>query len=115
MPFPGDPWSFPGKDDVADYLETYALVNLPVRLQTRVDRLEARQGGGFIVHLGAEAITSGNVVVATGTRGRTPHVPAFASELSPSIRQLHSTAYQRPSELGTDRCLWSGRRTAAAR
>src|SRR4051794_15648976 len=24
MPFPGDPWSFPDKHDMADYLEAYA-------------------------------------------------------------------------------------------
>ena len=101
MSFPGDPWSFPSKDDVAYYLEAYALdMNLPVRLQTRVDRLEAQPAGGFIAHLGAEAITSDNVVVATGTRGRTPHVPAFASALAPAIRQLHSTEYRCPSQLG---------------
>jgi putative flavoprotein involved in K+ transport len=84
MQFPKDPWSFPGKDDVADYLEAYALeMDLPVRLQTRVDRLEARPGGGFTAHLGAEAIMSDNVVVATGTRGRTPHVPELAGGLAP--------------------------------
>jgi putative flavoprotein involved in K+ transport len=101
LPFPGDAWSFPGKDDVADYLEAYALeMDLPVRLQTRVDRLVARPGGGFTAHLGAHTITSDNVVVATGTRGRTPHVPEFAGRLAPSIRQLHSTAYRRPSQIG---------------
>ena len=31
-PFPGPAWSFPGKDDVADYLEDYAArFDLPVR------------------------------------------------------------------------------------
>jgi putative flavoprotein involved in K+ transport len=71
LPFPGDPWSFPGKDDVADYLEAYALeMDLPVRLQTRVDRLQVRSGGGFTAHLGAEAITSDNVVVATDGSGQ---------------------------------------------
>ena len=40
LPFPGDPWHFPGKDEVADYLETYARQHaLPVRLDTRVSRL----------------------------------------------------------------------------
>lgn len=101
LAFPGDPWSFPGKDAVADYLETYVLeMDLPVRLRTRVDRLEARPGGGFAAYLGAEVITSDSVVVATGTRGRTPHVPEFAGVLDPSIRQLHSTEYRRPSQLG---------------
>jgi putative flavoprotein involved in K+ transport len=100
MPFPGDPWSFPGKDDVADFLEAYALeMDLPVRLQTRVDRLEPRPGGGFTARLGAQVITSDNVVVATGPRGRTPHLPEFAGDLAPAIRRLHSTEYRRPTDL----------------
>ncbi len=100
LPFPGDPWSFPAKDAVADYLESYALeMDLPVRLQTRVDRLKERPGGGFTAQLGAETITSDHVVVATGTRGRTPHLPEVASLLDPSIRALHSTEYLRPSQL----------------
>ena len=40
MDFPGDPWHFPGKDEVAAFLEQYAVeMELPVRMQTRVDRL----------------------------------------------------------------------------
>lgn len=109
LPFPGDPWSFPGKDEVADYLEGYAVdMDLPVRLQTRVDRLETEPGGSFTARLGAEAITCDNVVVATGTRGRTPHVPEFAGGLAPSIRQLHSTEYRRPSELSAGATLVVG-------
>ena len=35
LPFPGKAWSFPGKDEVADYFETYAQhFDLPVRLNT---------------------------------------------------------------------------------
>jgi putative flavoprotein involved in K+ transport len=99
----------PGKDDVASYLETYALeMDLPVRLQTRCDRLEGQPGGGFTAHLGAEAITSDNVVVATGTRGRTPHVPEFAGALAQSIRQLHSAEYRRPSQLSNGPTLVVG-------
>ena len=42
MAFPAEKHSFPGKDEVADYLETYALrFDLPVRLRTRIDRLTA--------------------------------------------------------------------------
>ena len=42
MPFPGDPWSFPSKDRVADYLEQYAAqFRFPIRSHTRVERLEA--------------------------------------------------------------------------
>lgn len=99
MPFPGDPWSFPGKDAVADYLETYATrFELPVRTSTRVDRLDAA-GDGYVLTVGDERITCDNVVVATGTFGRTPSIPGFAAELDPSILQLHSSAYRRPDQL----------------
>jgi len=99
-PFPGDPWAFPTKDEFAAYLELYAVEHgLPVRMRTRVDRLTARDGGGFTAALGAEEVTCDNVVVATGTFGRTPRIPAFSTEIDPQIRQVHSSAYRRPSQL----------------
>jgi putative flavoprotein involved in K+ transport len=98
--FPADKWHFPQKDEVADYLESYALHwDLPVRMSTRVDRLEARTDGGYLATVGPETISCDNVVVATGSFGRTPYVPSYAEDLDPSIRQLHSSAYRRPSQL----------------
>ncbi len=101
LPFPGDPWSFPSKDDVADYLERYAVHHgLPVRTGVRVSRLtRASAGTGFVATLGADTVTCRNVVVATGTFGRTPHVPDAAAHLDPGIRQLHSSEYRRPAQL----------------
>jgi len=99
LPFPGPPGAFPGKDEVADYLESYAAHHaLPVRTGTRV-RAVRRAGGGYLVDCGDTAIEADNVVVATGTFGRTPSVPAFATELDPAIRQLHSSAYRNPAQL----------------
>ena len=84
LAFPAPPWSFPGKDEVADYLEKYAIhCDLPVRTSTRVDRLEAGPDGGFTATFGEDTITCDNVVVATGTFGRTPNVPDFAADLDP--------------------------------
>ena len=109
LPFPAPPWSFPGKEQVADYLESYALhSDLPVRMSTRVQRLEPRAGGGFTASLGEDTITCDNVVVATGTFGRTPNVPAFARDLDPSILQLHSSDYRRPDQLAPGRVLVVG-------
>jgi putative flavoprotein involved in K+ transport len=94
---------------VADYLEKYAIhCDLPVRMSTRVDRLEARPVGGFTATIGDRTITCDNVVVATGTFGRTPKVPDFAADLDPSVRQLHSSEYRRPSQLGDGRVLVVG-------
>jgi putative flavoprotein involved in K+ transport len=100
MAFPAEKHSFPSKDEVADFLETYALrFNLPVRLRTRIDRLTADPDGGFVAHIGPDTIHCDNVVIATGGFGRTPAVPAFADRLDPRIRQLHSSDYKRPSQL----------------
>ncbi len=100
MPFPGDPWSCPGKDEVAAYLEAYAARwTLPVRLGVRVDRLAAGEGGGFLVETDAGTVSCDQVVVATGTFGRTPQIPDCAGELDPGILQLHSSEYRRPGQL----------------
>jgi putative flavoprotein involved in K+ transport len=99
LPFPGDRWSYPGKDGVADYLESYAAhFDLPIRRNTRVDRLE-RQDDRWVVVIGDERLEADNVVVATGTFGRTPNLPDFAVDLDPAIRQLHSSEYRRPGQL----------------
>lgn len=101
LPFPGPGWAFPQKDQVADYLESYAHHwGLPVRSRTRVERLTATGSGGYAVSFDdGSTITCDNVVVATGTFGRTPSLPDFAAELDPSILQLHSSEYRRPDQL----------------
>lgn len=105
LPFPAEPWSFPGKDEVADYLESYAAHwALPVRLGVGVLRVRrATDGAGFLMdtetETGTERIACDNLVVATGTFGRTPYVPEAAADLDPATLQLHSSEYRRPGQL----------------
>lgn len=99
MPFPGSPWTFPLKDEVADYLEAYASrFELPVRTGVRVERVRASEGG-YVVITDGQRIKADNVVVATGTFGRTPYLPEVAADLAPDILQLHSSEYRRPDQL----------------
>ncbi len=99
LPFPAEKWTFPGKDQVADYLETYARhFQLPVVLDTRVQKLE-RDGDGYVVTTDRGRYCCANVVVATGTFGRAPRVPAVADLLDPAVLQLHSSEYRRPDQL----------------
>ena len=107
MEFPGDRLSYPTKDEMADFLEAYAKrFELPVRSGIRIDAL-AENDGGFAVTAGDQRIEATNVVVATGTFGK-PHIPAFAFDLDPEIVQLHSSDYQRPSQLAPGAVLVVG-------
>lgn len=100
LPFPAEDWHYPTKDEVGDFLERYALTfDLPVRMSTRVRRLSRDATGTFRAELVDGTITCDNVVVATGSFGRTPAVPDLAADLDPGILQLHSSAYRRPEQL----------------
>jgi putative flavoprotein involved in K+ transport len=100
MPFPGPRTFFPSKDQVADYLSDYATrFQLPIRLQTRVERVSARDDGeGFVVVANGQPMDADQVIVASGAF-HAPRVPEFAAELDPSILQLHSSQYRRPAQL----------------
>ena len=98
MPFPADPWHYPTRDEVADYLEAYAArFQLPVCGGVRVDGL-TRKEERFLVSAGDRRFEADNVVVASGAYHH-PRVPEFAPDLDPALLQLHSTGYRRPSEL----------------
>jgi putative flavoprotein involved in K+ transport len=98
MPFPAPPHTFPSKDEMGDYLESYAArFKLPVRMGVKVDSL-TKQGSRFMVTAGDLQFEAGNVVVAMATY-QCPKVPSFAQELDPSIVQLHSSEYRNPSQL----------------
>jgi putative flavoprotein involved in K+ transport len=96
--FPARRWSFPTKDEMADYLEAYATrFDLDVRTGVRVDRV-AKNNGSFVITSGSRTFEADNVIVATGAH-RVPRVPAFARDLDPGIVQLHSSEYVSPAQL----------------
>jgi putative flavoprotein involved in K+ transport len=97
-PFPAAPWSFPTRDEMADYLEAYAArFDLPVRSGIRVEQL-GKQDNRYVVTSADRRIEADNVVVAMGSFQR-PRQPAFAAELRPDIVQVHSHEYRNPIQL----------------
>jgi putative flavoprotein involved in K+ transport len=96
--FPAPSWSFPTKNELADYLEAYATrFELPVRTGISVDRV-SREGARYVIGAGDTMFEADNVVVASGSY-RIPTVPEFASALDPRIVQMHSSDYRDPSQL----------------
>ena len=110
MRFPLPKRAFPTGQQMGDYLELYAgNFGLTVDTGVRIERLEAPEGDGrpFVAIAGHRRYEAGQVIVATGPFER-PRVPAFATELDPAIRQLHSSAYRNPSQLADGPCWSSG-------
>jgi putative flavoprotein involved in K+ transport len=98
LKFPGPRHRCSTKDEMADYLETYAAqFDLPVRRGLRVD-LVTKITDGFVVTADDHQFEADNVVLATGGY-QTAYVPAFAEQLDAGITQLHSSQYRRPSQL----------------
>jgi putative flavoprotein involved in K+ transport len=98
MPFPGYHWGFPSKNEMADYLESYARkFDLRVETGVRVERL-TREGDRFVATSGDRRFEADNVVVAMSSWQR-PRVPDYAPELDPRIVQLHVAEYKNPGQL----------------
>jgi putative flavoprotein involved in K+ transport len=107
MPFPAPKFSFPTKDEMADYLESYAAhFKLPVETGVTVDKL-SRRGNTYFVSAGATRYEAEQVVVAMANYQR-PIIPEFARHLSPDIVQLHSKDYRNPSQLRPGGVLVAG-------
>ena len=107
LPFPAAPGTYPGKDDVASYLQAYAAkFNLPVQLSTNVTSLTT-SGGGYVAKAGGEALEARQVVVATGPF-QVPFIPPIADGLDPGVHQIHSAHYLRPDSLPAGKVLVVG-------
>jgi putative flavoprotein involved in K+ transport len=107
LPFPAAPGAYPGKDDVASYLQAYAAkFNLPVQLSTNVTSLTT-SGGGYVAKAGGEALEARQVVVATGPF-QIPFIPPIADALDPGVHQIHSAHYRHPQTVPPGKVLVVG-------
>jgi putative flavoprotein involved in K+ transport len=107
MAFPAPHDTYPGKDDVADYLATYvAKLELPVRLNTRISSLTS-VAGGYVATAGNEKFEAKQVVVATGPF-QVPFVPPISSSFDRDVFQVHSVDYRNPVTVPSGKVLVVG-------
>ncbi len=96
--FPGNPDSYPSRDDVVAYLTDYARdFELPVELSSRVRAVRPGEHG-YLVELDDRSYEANQVVIATGPF-QIPRVPALAERLDPGITHFHSSKYRGPQDV----------------
>lgn len=94
----GNGHEFPTKNEIADYLENYAIhFNLPIQLETEVQKVEEEKEF-FSVYTNKGTFHSKQVVVASGPF-RTPFIPTINKNLCPEILSIHSSEYKNSSQL----------------
>jgi putative flavoprotein involved in K+ transport len=107
MAFPSPKDTYPTKDDVASYLESYvSAFDLPVKLNAKVTSLTGREGE-YVVRTAEEGFTADQVVVATGPF-QVPFLPPVTRELDDKVFQIHSADYRRPTQLPAGEVLVVG-------
>lgn len=112
--FPKGKGRYPTKAEMQVYLADYARrFDLPLLLNTRTEVVEPAEGGGFLARTDRGTIGAAHVVVATGPFSR-PAVPAAADGLGVEVGQLHSSEYQRPSDIPNGNVLVVGGGNSAA-
>ncbi len=97
-PFPAPADTYPGKDQVADYLRDYASsFELPLISNALVSDATLRNGM-FEVRSEAGTFEARQLVVATGPF-QVASRPSIADRLDSSVAQLHSSQYRNPNQL----------------
>lgn len=117
LPLPAGTSYYPRREEMADYLETYARVHdLPIVHRTRVTSVR-REGADFIVECerGGEqkTVRARAVVIASGPF-QYPRVPRVAAGLDASVAQVHSSTYREPADLPVGRTVVVGGGNSAA-
>lgn len=98
FPFPGDPMHHPRKDEVIEYLKSFAKnCDINPEFSTEVFKVR-KEGKGFLIETNRGIYKSKFVVVATGAF-HLSYIPEAAKNIPANIFQIHSRDYKNPSSL----------------
>ena len=95
--YPRGTGMFPSRDQVVEYLESYARDHeLEIRFRTHVERID-RDGTGWLLQTSTGEIPAGDVVVAAGYE-HTFRVPKWPGRDTFAGRLIHSAEYRNAEE-----------------
>jgi putative flavoprotein involved in K+ transport len=100
------PDSFPNKNAVASYFETFAKqINAPIHCGVEVTNVTPSKNDGFLVKTSKGSIKARNIVAATGPF-QTPIIPSIIAD--DRVSQIHSFNYRNPGQLDNGAVLVVG-------
>ena len=109
LEFPGGSDHYPHRDEVVDYLRTYAArLDVDIRTHTRVIAVESDGYGRFVVHTAAgDELPAAAVVAASGSFGN-PFLPAISGYEDFGGLVLHVADYRNPESHDGERVVVVG-------
>ncbi|USB33657.1 NAD(P)/FAD-dependent oxidoreductase [Paenibacillus sp. YPG26] len=94
----GDPNGYAAKDEIADYLHSYAKhFELPIQLNTEVLKVSKTEDR-FLLETNQGQFSSRHVIVAAGPFQK-PLIPQISGSISSDVIQLHTANYRNSSQL----------------
>jgi putative flavoprotein involved in K+ transport len=108
-PFPGDPDHYPSRDEVSEYLTTFAdRLGVEIRTSVRVMAVHAPADGGFRIETAAgDEIEAAGLVAATGSFSN-PYRPSLPGQEHFQGRILHAAEYRSPEPFAGQRVVVVG-------
>jgi putative flavoprotein involved in K+ transport len=99
-PYPGpDPDGFMVKDEIIEYVESFAAsFRPPIHEGVGAHRVSRAGRSGFVLTTSHGELRANQVVLAIGGY-HSPALPRLAADLPPSVTQVHSSGYRNPSSL----------------
>lgn len=114
MAFPGPPDRYPGRDEVADYLERYAArLDAEIQTSTRVQTIRQDGREFIVVTEDRQGLRASGIVAASGSFGN-PHRPKLRGEESFTGELSHVADYRRPAPYVGQRVIVVGAGDSAA-
>ena len=97
MPFPGAPDRYPGRDEVAGYLERYAArLDAEIQASTRVQTIRQDGRDFIVVTEGGRALRASGIVAASGSFSN-PYRPSFPGQEAFTGELSHVADYRNPA------------------
>ena len=114
MPFPGVPDRYPGRDEVAGYLERYAAeLDVEIQTSTRVETIRQDGREFIVVTEGRRALRASGIVAASGSFTN-PYRPSFPGEEAFTGELSHVADYRNPTQYAGQRVIVVGAGDSAA-